>query len=85
MTIKELQDIVNQLPDTNPDSRETKDPPPKPRELFREAWPWALAPAVIVLVTLLVIGADIMTVLAVTGAILAVGALLTFILVFSER
>ena len=85
MTIKELQDIVNQLPDTDPDSRETKDPPPKPRELFCEAGPWALAPAVIVLVTLLVIGADIKTVLAVTGAILAVGALLTFILVFSER
>lgn len=85
MTIKELQDIVNQIPDTNPDSRETKDPPPKPGELFRAAWPWALAPAVIVLVTLLVIGADIMTVLTVTGSILGVGALLTFILVFSER
>ena len=85
MTIKELQDIVNQIPDAALDSREAKDPPPKPGELFRAAWPWALAPAVIVLVTLLVIGADIMTVLTVTGSILGVGALLTFILAFSER
>ena len=85
MTIEELQKMVNQLPDADPNSREVKDPPPKPGELFRAAWPWALAPAVIVLVTLLVIGADIMTVLTVTGSILGVGALLTFILVFSER
>ena len=85
MTIKELQEIMNQLPDAGLDNRETKDPSPKPRELFRAAWPWALAPAVIVLVTLLVIGADVKTVLAVTGSILGVGALLTFILAFSER
>lgn len=85
MTIEELQKMVNQLPDADLDSRETKDPPPKPGELFRAAWPWALAPAVIVLVTLIVIGADIKTILSVTGSILGVGALLTFILVFSER
>lgn len=57
----------------------------EPKALFRQAWPWAIAPAVIVLVTLIVIGADIKTILAVTGSILGVGALLTFILVFSER
>ena len=57
----------------------------EPRALFRQAWPWALAPAVIILVTLLVIGADIQTILVVTGSILGVGALLTFILIFSER
>lgn len=57
----------------------------EPKALFRQAWPWAIAPAVIVLATLLVIGADIMTVLTVTGSILGIGALLTFILVFSER
>lgn len=85
MTIKELQDMINQLPDADPDSREAKDPPPKPGELFRAVWPWAFAPAVIVLVTLLVIGADAKTVLVVTGSILGVGALLTFILAFSEK
>lgn len=85
MTIEELQKMVNQLPDADLASRETKDPPPKPGELFRAAWPWALAPAVIVLVTLIAIGADIKTILAVTGSILGVGALLTFILVFSEK
>lgn len=57
----------------------------EPKALFQQAWPWALAPAVIVLVTLLVIGADIKTVLTATGSILGVGALLTFILIFSER
>ena len=85
MTIKELQGMINQLPDADPDSREVKDPPPKPGELFRAVWPWAFAPAVIVLVTLLVIGANVKTIFTVTGAILGVGALLTFILVFSER
>lgn len=85
MTIKELQDMINQLPDTDPDSREVKDPPPKPGELFREAWPWAFAPTAIILVTMLVIGADVKTVLAATGSILAVGALLTFVFAFSER
>ena len=85
MTIKELQDMINQLSGADSDNQEAKDPPPKPGELFREAWPWAFAPTVIILVTMLVIGADAKTFLAATGSILAVGALLTFIFVFSER
>lgn len=32
MTIKELQGMINQLPDADPDSREVKDPPPKRRD-----------------------------------------------------
>ena len=79
------QELLNKL--LNGDTaKPTQEPTAEePRALFRQAWPWALAPAMIVLVTLLVIGTDIKTILAVTGSILAIGALLTFILVFSER
>ena len=79
------QELLSKL--LNGDTAEPTQEPTveEPKALFRQAWPWALAPAVIVLMTLLVIGADIMTVLTVTGSILGVGALLTFILVLSER
>ena len=74
------QELLNKL--LNSDTAESTQ---EPKALFRQAWPWALAPAVIVLVTLIAINADIKTILAVTGSILGVGALLTFIMVFAER
>lgn len=79
------QELLSKL--LNGDTAEPTQEPTaeEPKALFRQAWPWVIAPAVIVLVTLIVIGADIKTILAVTGSILGVGALLTFILVFSER
>lgn len=79
------QELLSKL--LNGDAAEPKQEPTaeEPKALFRQAWPWALAPAVIVLATLFVIGADVKTILAVTGSIFAVGVLLTFILIFSER
>ena len=57
----------------------------EPRALFRQAWPWALAPALIIFVTLLIIRADVFTLLSVTGSIFTVGAAMAFILAYSEK
>ena len=79
------QELLNKL--LNGDTAKPPQEPTaeEPRALFRQAWPWALAPALIVFVTLLIIRTDVFTLLSVTGSIFAVGAAMAFILAYSEK